>query len=386
MGRHYFSNIKSYSKIISIMRVVFVENEDINRDSSGGIMSYILNLSNYIINKGWETVLIGTGDVTFNDEKSKNRFSCFFSISNFSSISNFNFFIKLFISSEVMNIDKNDIIHVQRPEMVIPIFFRKRNKIVCTLHGGQDIAIKKKKGRLIAFIYSILQFISFLMVDQIIVVDRKNLNRYVKKYSWIKNKITLIPISVDTNRFYPMNKEKLRRKYNFSQNDKILLFVGRLEYEKNLEFLIDSFKENTDKNNKLLIVGGGSLLKTLENKAKSNKNDIFFLGEVKNKIIPEIINMSDALVLCSYFEGSPTVVKESLCCRVPVLSTDVGDVKEVLETVNGGEIIDFSDDSLLLAFDKIKVRKELISENVSTIFGLKKMGGKTMSIYNNLRC
>ena len=51
--------------------------------------------------------------------------------------------------------------------------------------------------------------------------------------------------------------------------------------------------------------------------------------------------MSDALILCSYFEGSPTVVKESLCCRVPVISTDVGDVKEVLARVNGGEIIDF---------------------------------------------
>lgn len=369
-----------------MMRVVFVENEDVNRDSSGGIMSYILNLSNYIINKGGETALIGTGDVISNNEKSTNRFSSFYSISNSSSISNFKFLIKLFMSSKLTNINKNDIIHVQRPEMVIPIFFRKRNKIVCTLHGGQDIAVKKKKGRVIAFIYSILQFISFLMVDQIIVVDRKNLNRYVKKYPWIKKKITLIPISIDTNKFYPINKEKLRRKYNFSQNDRILLFVGRLEYEKNVEFLIDSFKENTDKNSKLIIVGGGSLLKSLKNKAKLNKNNIFFLGEVNNKIIPEIINMSDALVLCSYFEGSPTVVKESLCCRVPVLSTDVGDVKEVLETVNGGWIIDFSKESLLLAFDKIKFRKDEISGDVSTIFGLKKMGDKTMSIYNNFRC
>jgi glycosyltransferase involved in cell wall biosynthesis len=365
------------------MRVVFIENEDVNRDSSGGIMSYILNLSNYLRNKGWKTALIGTGNNVFNHQKTTNRFSCFFSISISSSISNFKFFIKLFTSSEIISIDKNDIVHVQRPEMVIPIFLRKRNKIVCTLHGGQDIAVKKKKGWIISFVYSILQFVSFLMVDQIIVVDRKNLNRYVKKYSWIKKKITLIPISVDTNKFYPVNNEALRRKYNFSQNDRILLFVGRLEYEKNVEFLIDSFKENTDKNSKLLIVGGGSLLNSLKNRANSNKNNILFLGEVNNTVIPEIINISDALVLCSYFEGSPTVIKESLCCRVPVLSTDVGDVKEVLETVNGGEIIDFTKESLLFSFDKIKHRKKEISEDVSTIFGLKKMGDRTMSIYKN---
>ena len=368
-----------------MMRVVFVENEDINRDSSGGIMSYILNLSSYIRNKGWSTALIGTGDVDSNNNKSKNRFSFFFSISN-SSISNFTFFIKLFISSRLMNIDKNDIIHVQRPEMAIPIFFRKRNKIVCTLHGGQDIAINKKKGRVMAFIYSILQFISFLMVDKLIVVDQKNLNRYVKKYSWIKDKITLIPISVDTTRFYPVNKEKLRLKYNFSLKDRIFLFVGRLEYEKNIEFLIDSFKENKDKNSKLLIVGSGSLLESLKKKVKLNKKNIFFLGEVNNTIIPEIINMSDALILCSYFEGSPTVVKESLCCRVPVISTDVGDVKEVLARVNGGEIIDLSKESLLLAFDKIKFIEKEISDDVSTVFGLKKMGDKTISIYKRLIC
>lgn len=367
-------------------RVVFIENEDVNRDSSGGVMSYILNLSSYLSSIGWETTLIGTGDANLKYEESISRFSCFFSISNSSLITNFKFFVQLFVASELMNIGKDDIIHVQRPEMVIPLFCRKRNKIVCTLHGGQDIAVKKKKGRIVAFIYSILQFISFLMVDQLIVVDRKNLNRYVKKYPWIKNKISLIPISVDTNRFCPKNKDKLREKYGFSKNDGILVYVGRLEYEKNVEFLIDAFSKNKDENTKLLIVGGGSLLTSLKRKSESNDKSIIFLGEVNNAIIPEVINMSDALVLCSYFEGSPTVVKESLCCRVPVLSTDVGDVKEVIEAVNGGEIIELSSESLLWTFAKIKFRKSQISEEVSTLFGLKTMGEKTMLIYNNYRC
>ena len=57
-----------------------------------------------------------------------------------------------------MNIDKNDIIHITKTRNGNPNIFRKRNKIVCTLHGGQDIAINKKKGRVMAFTYSILQF------------------------------------------------------------------------------------------------------------------------------------------------------------------------------------------------------------------------------------
>ena len=366
-----------------MMRVVFIENEDINRDSSGGIVSYILNLSKYIRDKGGETVLIGAGNAVVDSENTKTRFTSFSAISNSFGISNFNFFIKLFISRKLGDIKKNDIVHVQRPEMVIPVYFRKRNKIVCTLHGGQDLAVKKKKGWVMFAIYSILQAISFLIVNQIIVVDRKNLNRYTRNYPWIKNKITLIPISVDTDKFYPLNKERLRRKYGFSLEDRILLYVGRLEYEKNVEFLIDSFKENTDERNMVLIVGGGSLRESLEKRAQLSFKRISFLGEVNNALIPEIMNLADAFALCSHFEGSPTVVKESLCCKVPVISTDVGDVKEVLEVVNGGVIIDFTEKNLLIAFDKVLDTNEAISADVSTIFGLERMGEKTVSIYNN---
>ncbi len=171
----------------NISNIVFIENEDINRDSSGGVMSYIINLSSYFMSQGLATVLIGSGKSIVED-KLNGKFSKYFSISENPAVNNLKFLVKLLKTNQLKNINRNDIIHVQRPEMVIPLAIRKRNKIICTLHGGQDIAVLKKKGRIMAFFYSILQYISFVMVDELIVVDKKNQNRYIQKYPWIKKK------------------------------------------------------------------------------------------------------------------------------------------------------------------------------------------------------
>lgn len=364
-------------------KIIFIENEDITRDSSGGVMSYILNLSKYFISNNFNTVLIGSGQV--NDVNVSNkRFSEFYSISSNASINNLKFFLKLFSTKALKNIDKNDVIHVQRPEMVIPLSLRTKNKIVCTLHGGQDIAVRKKKGKLIGSIYNILQNLSFLLVDQLIVVDGKNLNRYITKYPKIKNKISLIPISIDTNRFFPQEKLEARKKFNFSSDEKILLFIGRLEYEKNVAFIIDCFKNITKYNGKLIIAGTGSLKDILKENSKTHSDKIKFLGEIDNTQIPELINCADVMILASFFEGSPTVVKEALCCDVPVISTDVGDVKEVIESVNGGEIIGYNCNDFLTAIDKVFSKNRKKIDKASTLFNYNLMGEKTLTIYNKL--
>ena len=47
------------------------------------------------------------------------------------------------------------------------------------------------------------------------------------------------------------------------------------------------------------------------------------------------LNCADVLVLASLFEGSPTVIKEALACNIPIVSVDVGDVKEVIDNIQG---------------------------------------------------
>jgi glycosyltransferase involved in cell wall biosynthesis len=59
------------------------------------------------------------------------------------------------------------------------------------------------------------------------------------------------------------------------------------------------------------------------------------LGGVRHDDVPLWINAADAVVLTSVYEGSPNVVKETLACNVPLVSVDVGDVRERIEGVEG---------------------------------------------------
>ena len=59
------------------------------------------------------------------------------------------------------------------------------------------------------------------------------------------------------------------------------------------------------------------------------------LGGVRHDDVPLWINAADAVVLTSVYEGSPNVVKETLACNVPLVSVDVGDVRERIEGVDG---------------------------------------------------
>jgi len=364
------------------MQIILVENETPSRDSSGGVMSYLINISKYFKKIGLKTHLIGSG--TSSEDYVNIHFDKFSSISKNPKTSNFSFMRCLFRSRTLNSIGSDDIIHVQRAEMVIPIALRKKNKVICTLHGGQDKAVFQKKGYIFGMFYSFLQRIGFYMADHLIAVDEKNMKRYIKKYPWIKNKISLIPISVDTNKFFPMNNASLRKKHNLPQDKKIILYIGRLQLEKNIPFLIESFKSIENKNIFLLIIGSGLMEAELKRSASDILN-IRFMSELRNDLIPEIINCADVLALTSFFEGSPTVVKEALCCNVPVISTDVGDVRDIIELVDGGEIIGLNKESFKNGLEKILSKPDFNFKANRDQFGLEVMAQKTIAIYNKVK-
>src|SRR5262249_9314491 len=63
-------------------------------------------------------------------------------------------------------------------------------------------------------------------------------------------------------------------------------------------------------------------------------------GDVAPNVIPAMMNASDCLLLTSDSEGSPVVVQEALACNLPVVSVDVGDVRERLRGIWPSQIVD----------------------------------------------
>lgn len=357
------------------MRIIYIENEDINSNFSGGITTYLFNLIKYCNENNLESYLFINGQ----SDKSN-----FVSLADNNAKNNLRFFLDLFKNPKIKLLKETDIAHVQRSEMVIPLWFRTKAKIVCTLHGGQDKAVFVKKGIFQWLLYFVLQTIGFLLADYLIAVDSNNKRRYCKYYPWIKNKITVIPIGIDISKFDKQSQIITE----FSTEKKNIIFIGRLEPEKNISFLIDVFKEVYKENNQtnFIIIGSGSEEEKLKTKAKEFKlENIFFLGSKNNNEIINYLSASNVLVLSSIFEGSPTVIKEALVCKVPIVSSDVGDVKDVLNKVsNGGFISEMSindfKEKIILA---LSISKQDVLVNKED-FSLTEMGKNTIKVYKNI--
>jgi teichuronic acid biosynthesis glycosyltransferase TuaC len=155
-----------------------------------------------------------------------------------------------------------------------------------------------------------------------------------------RKKIDVIPCAVDTKTFFPMVDE-LKYSYNISENQKkIILFSSSFcNNIKNYPLAIASIKKLNTENIELL---------ELKNKSR---NEVCLL-----------MNTSNLLLLTSFSEGSPQVIKEAMACNCPIVSTDVGDVREIIGDTEGCYITTFDPSdiaekiSLALQFSQTKGR------------------------------
>jgi glycosyltransferase involved in cell wall biosynthesis len=298
-----------------------------------GMYAHIAGLAANISKRGAEVTLISTE--IGKEELNKYRIE-HISI-KMKKVSSIVFMVKLMIKTPFFRIPKNSIIHTHRPDFMLPfIIFYPKNPKVCTLHGNPDIGVKARKHYPIWRIYNIIESFSLPHIDRLIAVNQATKEYYREKELKIGHKIDVIPVGIDTKLFKPLNKEAVRKKYKFEMQDIIVLFIGRFSKEKGLDMLLEVYNRLNinQKKIKLVLVGEGPDKEKLENTIRTQKIEgVTFIEPLPHDKIPEIINCADVLALSSSYEGMPTVVLEALACGVPVVSTDVGDVKNVV--VNG---------------------------------------------------
>jgi glycosyltransferase involved in cell wall biosynthesis len=123
---------------------------------------------------------------------------------------------------------------------------------------------------------------------------------------------------------------------------KYLVFVGRLTTIKRPERLLDLARSLKDKHPEcwLLIAGAGELLEALSAKAEKEELPITFLGWRKD--IGVILSASDIAVLCSDNEGIPLTLIQASQAGLPIVSTDVGSVSDIVVNGHTGLLTDVS--------------------------------------------
>jgi glycosyltransferase involved in cell wall biosynthesis len=258
-------------------------------------------------------------------------------------VTSISFLVKLLIMAPSMKLSHDTIIHTHRPDFLLPfILFFHRNPKICTLHGIPDIGIKTRKKPIIWKIYNIIERFCLKRTDRLIAVDEGTKKYYSNRYPGLKERIVTIPVGIDPEIFKPKDKKRMRNNYGFKQDEIIILYVGRFSIEKGLDILIKGFREVNYMNpeSRLVLLGEGLQSDDLKDVIRDqNIHNITFMAPVKHEIIPEIMSCADIFALTSSFEGMPTVVLEAMACGIPVVATEVGDVKKVVLEGKTGYII-----------------------------------------------
>lgn len=160
------------------------------------------------------------------------------------------------------------------------------------------------------------------------------------------NNIKLLYNGVDTSLFYHKNnKEELRRKYKFSNHDRILISVGAMDRKKGQYNLIEAINElvwNRERNIKLILVGNGPEYENYSNMIKEYnlENYIFMFGSREKSEICDLLNMSDVFTLTSNFESFGIVFLEALACGIPIVATRVGGIPEIVNNEKYGLLVE----------------------------------------------
>jgi len=190
-----------------------------------------------------------------------------------------------------------------------------------------------------------------------------------------KNKIEVIPLGFDLNQFQDnleTKRKKTRAKYNLSNDQIAVAIIGRLAPIKNHKLFLDTIdivNRQTSKKTVFFIVGDGETRKEIEEQIDKIKIDQAIDIRLTSWI-HDIQNFNagmDIICLTSNNEGTPVSLIEAQACNIPVISTDVGGVKDIVFNNETGFIVPknnaekFAEKLLLLIEDEKK--REKMSQN-----------------------
>ncbi len=204
-------------------------------------------------------------------------------------------------------------------------------------HGYFDKSSKK-------IVEYLTKFYCDKTANELIVPTNKIYRLFKDKYNFEKN-IHIIPTGIEVDRFFVENVNKkevdtLRKRLNLKRKDFVILFVGRLAEEKNVEFLINAQKtiNNYDKNIKLLIVGDGPDKPKYEELARSLglEDSVIFNGKAAWEEIPIYYHVCDIFATASTTETQGLTVIEAMASgKTPLCIKDDSFLGTVTDGLNG---------------------------------------------------
>lgn len=217
---------------------------------------------------------------------------------------------------------------------LIPTFI---NRVPVRIHTVHNIANKEGRAPLRA-----LSWIAFNLFGFIPIGISRTIGKSIQNYYRIK-KVPIVNngIPIEEYKLQSQSRYSIRKDLCLSEDKFVCIHVGRFFKQKNHKNLIIAFSFVLKKcpNAVLLLVGDGALKKEIERFTSSMgiSNDVIFLGERAD--VPSLLSASDLFVFSSDWEGLPLAVIEALAAGLPVVSTDVGGMCDLVINSDNGYLV-----------------------------------------------
>jgi glycosyltransferase involved in cell wall biosynthesis len=152
---------------------------------------------------------------------------------------------------------------------------------------------------------------------------------------------------VDTEVFYPDDKNQIRLSLGLGLDECVIAFCGRLNRVKGWDLALDAFHSYLEryKSATLCILGEGEdrgvVGRRIVDLGISSR--VRLLGSVSSAIVAKYYNAADVVISTSIYEGWSTSVLEALACGKPVISTDVSGARDVIRDGANGYVVSSRD-------------------------------------------
>ena len=149
-------------------------------------------------------------------------------------------------------------------------------------------------------------------------------------------KVEVILNGVDTDKFFQKPKPSdLIKKYSLKNNDKIILMVGILNDNKGQYEALDIL-HYLDVSYKMIFVGSGEDEEKIKKYIKDHalQKRVYMTGKISN--VADYYHLADVLLFISKHEGLPLTIIEAMACALPVVTTKVGGIGEIIKNKENG--------------------------------------------------
>lgn len=211
-----------------------------------------------------------------------------------------------------------------------------------------------------------------------IVPTIKTYRLFKDEYHYDKD-IYIVPTGIDSTRFYKenLNLDKLnsvKKTLEYKKNDFVVVFVGRMAQEKNIEFLLRMMTYTKNKNIKLMLIGDGPDKKKYEQLSESlNLNKyVKFVGRVAWEDMPYYYHAADVSVTASLTETQGLTVIESMASSLPAICIEDEAFKTMVIDGLNGRFFKTEEECAKLLDEISKDKKQLTSLSNQAVIAAKK--------------